>query len=69
MFAAALMAAPPSPICKSTVSGGERFHQQHAEGPLVAEDPDNESAWSRRLPGALIFLFGEWRETAAPPGQ
>jgi predicted alpha/beta superfamily hydrolase len=23
----------------------------------------NEPAWAKRLPGALVFLFGEWRET------
>ena len=25
-----------------------------------------ESAWEQRLPGALTFLFGDWKETAAP---
>jgi predicted alpha/beta superfamily hydrolase len=26
-----------------------------------------ETAWGARLPGALAFLFGEWRETPQPP--
>ena len=26
----------------------------------------NEDAWAKRLPGALTFLFGNWRETPAP---
>jgi predicted alpha/beta superfamily hydrolase len=25
-----------------------------------------ESAWEQRLPGALTFLFGDWKETAPP---
>jgi predicted alpha/beta superfamily hydrolase len=29
----------------------------------------NETAWAGRLPGALTFLFGEWRETAPPPAR
>ena len=32
-------------------------------------EPDarhTESAWEQRLPGALTFLFGDWKETAAP---
>jgi predicted alpha/beta superfamily hydrolase len=32
-------------------------------------EPDalhTESAWEQRLPGALTFLFGEWKETAVP---
>lgn len=28
-----------------------------------------ETAWAGRLPGALTFLFGEWRETAPPPAR
>jgi hypothetical protein len=34
-------------------------------------DPDalhTESAWEKRLPDALTFLFGEWKE-AAPPSR
>ena len=27
----------------------------------------NEDAWARRLPGALTFLFGDWREPTMPP--
>lgn len=37
----------------------------------VVIEPDalhSEPAWAARLPGALQFLFGEWRETA-PPGH
>jgi predicted alpha/beta superfamily hydrolase len=37
----------------------------------VVIEPDalhSEPAWANRLPGALQFLFGEWRETA-PPGH
>jgi predicted alpha/beta superfamily hydrolase len=33
-------------------------------------EPDamhTESAWEARLPGALEFLFGGWKETATPP--
>ncbi len=33
-------------------------------------DPDalhTEAAWEKRLPGALTFLFGDWRPT--PPRQ
>ncbi len=26
----------------------------------------NEDAWAKRLPGALTFLFGDWRESPAP---
>ena len=26
----------------------------------------NEDAWAKRLPGALTFMFGNWRETPAP---
>jgi predicted alpha/beta superfamily hydrolase len=32
-------------------------------------EPDalhTESAWEQRLPGALTFLFGDWKETAVP---
>lgn len=32
-------------------------------------EPDalhTESAWAQRLPGALTFLFGDWREQPAP---
>jgi predicted alpha/beta superfamily hydrolase len=32
-------------------------------------DPDamhTEAAWERRLPGALTFLFGDWKPTPAP---
>jgi predicted alpha/beta superfamily hydrolase len=32
-------------------------------------DPDGahtEAAWEKRLPGALIFLFGDWKPTPAP---
>lgn len=27
----------------------------------------NEDAWAKRLPGALTFLFGDWREPTTPP--
>jgi hypothetical protein len=33
-------------------------------------DPDalhTEAAWEKRLPEALTFLFGDWKETPAPP--
>jgi enterochelin esterase-like enzyme len=33
-------------------------------------DPEGrhtEQAWAQRLPGALKFLFGDWREAAQPP--
>lgn len=33
-------------------------------------DPDamhTEAAWEKRLPGALMFLFGDWKETPPPP--
>jgi len=33
-------------------------------------DPDavhTEAAWEKRLPGALTFLFGEWKPTTTPP--
>jgi hypothetical protein len=32
-------------------------------------EPDalhTETAWAQRLPGALTFLFGEWRELPQP---
>ncbi|NJD32508.1 MAG: hypothetical protein FIB04_11555 [Gammaproteobacteria bacterium] len=32
-------------------------------------DPDalhTEAAWEKRLPDALTFLFGEWKETPPP---
>jgi predicted alpha/beta superfamily hydrolase len=28
-----------------------------------------EAAWEKRLPGALTFLFGDWKETPPPPRQ
>jgi predicted alpha/beta superfamily hydrolase len=36
----------------------------------VVIDPEarhNESAWARRLPDALVFLFGDWQERPWPP--
>ncbi len=36
----------------------------------VVVDPDaahNEDAWAKRLPGALEFLFGSWRESPPRP--
>ncbi len=33
-------------------------------------DPEalhTEAAWEKRLPGALTFLFGDWKETSPPP--
>ena len=35
-------------------------------------DPEalhTEAAWEKRLPGALTFLFGDWKETPPPPRQ
>ena len=35
-------------------------------------DPEalhTEAAWEKRLPGALTFLFGDWKETLPPPRQ
>jgi predicted alpha/beta superfamily hydrolase len=35
-------------------------------------DPDaghNETAWAGRLPDALTFMFGQWREMPVPPGR
>lgn len=35
----------------------------------VVVDPDavhTEAAWEKRLPGALTFLFGDWKPTPAP---
>ena len=35
-------------------------------------EPDaahNETAWASRLPGALVFMFGDWKETPAPAGR
>ncbi|HZF96771.1 MAG TPA: hypothetical protein VEY92_00745 [Pseudoxanthomonas sp.] len=33
---------------------------------VVAPDAEHtEAAWEKRLPGALIFLFGDWK--ASPP--
>lgn len=37
----------------------------------VVVDPEaehNEPAWAKRLPGALVFLFGEWEFAPAPAG-
>jgi hypothetical protein len=28
-----------------------------------------ESAWEARLPGALEFMFGDWKELPAPPSR
>jgi predicted alpha/beta superfamily hydrolase len=36
----------------------------------IVIEPDGlhtETAWARRLPGALTFLFGDWQESAPPP--
>lgn len=33
-------------------------------------DPDalhTEAAWEKRLPGALTFLFGDWKPAPSPP--
>jgi len=33
-------------------------------------DPEalhTEAAWEKRLPGAMTFLFGDWKETSPPP--
>ncbi|HEY0182445.1 MAG TPA: hypothetical protein VGC09_06505 [Rhodopila sp.] len=35
----------------------------------VVMDPDalhTEAVWEKRLPGALIFLFGDWKPTPPP---
>lgn len=38
----------------------------------VVIDPEaehNEPAWATRLPGALTFLFGDWKPASAAPGS
>lgn len=38
----------------------------------VVVDPEaehNEPAWEKWLPGALTFLFGDWKPTPAPSAQ
>ena len=50
------------------VEGNFRTAGYDEETFRVVIDPDaqhNETAWAKRLPGALIFLFGDWRETAS----
>ncbi|MCY7313479.1 MAG: hypothetical protein LH491_07600 [Pseudoxanthomonas sp.] len=32
-----------------------------------ADAEHTEAAWEKRLPGALTFLFGDWKPTPAPP--
>jgi predicted alpha/beta superfamily hydrolase len=51
------------------VEGNFRAAGYDASNFRVVIEPDSmhtESAWAGRLPGALTFLFGDWRESAPP---